>query len=364
MSPIQEIFRTYAPEYLHRYGDRMPTEHKKVIYALQNCRSGSYGTAVYRCDQCGSNHVFPCSCGNRHCPTCQLDKAKEWLHKQLQKLLPCHYFLITVTLPKPLQRFIRSHQRSGYAAIFSCTYAALKKLAADPRFLGSSSIGFLAVLHTWGSQLQYHPHLHLIVPGGGIAPDASSWLSSRQDLFVHTKPLAGIIRAKFRDAMNSAGLLEQVDPSVWSQDWVVDTQSVGNGQTSLRYLARYLFRVAISNNRILSYDNHAVTFRYKDSASRRWRTMTLDAMEFIRRFLQHVLPAGFMKVRHYGFLNGNAALSLEKLRDLVCAFYRLLRDTLPIPVSFAPSRPRCPHCQGTLYLISFFPPLQKVVPSG
>ncbi len=263
MSPIQEIFRTY-------------------------------GTALYRCDQCGANHALACSCGNRHCPTCQHDKAKEWLHKQLQKLLPCHYFLITVPLPKALQRFIRCHQRSGYAAMFSCTYAALKKLAGDSRFLGTSGIGLLAVLHSWGSQLQYHPHLHLIVPGGGLVPDGSSWLSSRQDLFVHTKPLARIIRAKFRDAMKSEGLLQEIDPSVWSQEWVVHTQAVGNGENSLCYLARYLFRVAISNNRTLCYDNHSVTFTYKVSDSRRRRTMTLDAIEFIRRFLQHVLPAGYI----------------------------------------------------------------------
>lgn len=364
MSAIQEIFRTYGPEYLDRYGDRMPKEHKKVMRALQDCRSGAFGTAVYRCDHCGSTHALACSCGNRHCPTCQHDKAEDWLHKQQQKLLPCHYFLLTITLPKALQRVIRSHQSSGYAAIFSCTYAALKKLARDTRFLGSPLIGLLAVLQTWGSQLQFHPHLHLIVPGGGLSPDGSSWLSSRQDLFVHTKPLGRIIRAKFRDAMKSAGLLEEIDPSVWSQEWVVDSQAVGNGETSLRYLARYVFRVAISNNRIVSYENHSVTFRYKDSDTRKWRTMTLDALEFIRRFLQHVLPTGFMKVRHYGFLNGNAAVSLQKVRELVRAFYDLLRETLPVWTSLTPAHPRCPRCQGSLRRIWFFPPLRKEVPIG
>ncbi len=187
-------------------------------------------------------------------------------------------------------------------------------------------------------------------------------LSSRQDLFVHTKPLARIIRAKFRDAMKSAGLLEKIDPAVWSQEWVVDSQAVGTGDTSLRYLARYVFRVAISNNRIVSYENHSVTFRYKVSDSRKWRSITLDALEFIRRFPQHVLPTGLMKIRHYGFLNGNAAHPLKRLRDLVRAFYDLMLHTLPVPVSLPPTGPpRCPHCQGGLRLIWFFPPLRKEV---
>ena len=364
MSAIQEIFRIYGPEYLDRFGDRMPGKHKKVMRALRNCRSGRYGTAVYRCEKCGSTHALACSCGNRHCPTCQHDKAEDWLHKQQHKLLPCHYFLLTITLPKELQRVIRSHQRSGYAAMFSCTYAALKKLAGDTRFLGTSRIGILAVLHTWGSQLQFHPHLHLIVPGGGLAPDKSGWLSSRQDLFVHTKPLARIIRAKFRDAMKSAGLLEQIDPAVWSQEWVVDSQAVGNGETSLRYVARYVFRVAISNNRIVRYDNHSVTFRYKDSDTGKWRSMTLDALEFIRRFLQQVLPTGFMKVRHYGFLNGNAAVSLQEVRELILAFYDILLETLLVQTPLTPAQPRCPHCRGNLRRIRFLSPLRKEVHIG
>jgi hypothetical protein len=222
----------------------------------------------------------------------------------LPTVLPCHYFLLTVTVPEALRRVIRSHQRDGYAALFSCTVGALKKLARDPRFLGSQRIGCLAVLHTWGSQLQYHPHLHLVAPGGAIAPDGSEWLPARHDLFVHTKPLARIIRAKYRDAMEVAKLLDKIDPAVWSQEWVVDSQSVGGGENSLRYLARYVFRVAISNNRIVSFDQRSVTFRCKDSETRTWQTRTLDGLEFIRRFLQHVLPTGFMKVRHFGFLNG------------------------------------------------------------
>lgn len=364
MSAIQEIFRTCGPEYLERYGDRMPQVHKKAMRAIQNCRNGTYGTAVYRCDQCGGTHILACSCGNRHCPTCQHDKAENWLRTQQQKLLPCHYFLLTVTVPKALRRVIRSHQRVGYAALFSCTVAALTKLARDPRFLGSQHIGCLAVLHTWGSQLQYHPHLHLVVPGGAIGADGSGWLPARHDLFVHTKPLARIIRAKYRDAMKAAGLLEEIDPVVWSQEWVVDSQSVGGGENSLRYLARYVFRVAISNNRIVSFDHRSVTFRYKDSETRTWKTRTIDGLEFIRRFLQHVLPTGFMKVRHYGFLNGNAAVPLTKVFEMICALFDLIYLIPPLWTLLEPKQPRCPSCQGRLRLTWFIPPRPREVLIG
>ena len=368
MSAMRDIFQTYGPAYLARYGERMPTVHKKVMGAIQHCRTGTYGTALYRCDDCGSAHAVACSCGNRHCPTCQQGKAEHWLAKQQQKRLPCHYFLLTVTVPPGLHRVVRRHQRIGYAGLFSSAHKAIQKLARDARFLGTSRIVLTAVLHTWGGQLQYHPHLHLIVPGGGIADDATQWLSARQDLFVHTKPLAQIIRAKFRDHLNGARLLDQVDPDVWRQEWVVDSQAVGTGENALRYLARYVSRVAISNHRILDYDDHTVTFRYKDSETRTWRILKLDALEFIRRFLQHVLPTGFMKIRHYGFLNANAALSIDRVRDLVCAFYHILRDALPHVLPPRSPTPRCPRCQGVLRSIWFFPPEFPVplleVPTG
>lgn len=362
MSAIQEVFRKYGPGYLALYGDRMPGVHKKVIRAVRECRSGTFGKAVYRCEQCGATHTLACSCGNRHCPTCQHEKARQWLKIQMEKLMPCDYFLMTLTLPEGLRHVIRSHQRVGYSAMFSCAHGALKTLACDKRFVGTSRIGFLAALHTWGGALQFHPHLHLIVPAGGLAEDGRSWLSSRQDLFVHTKPLARIFRGKFRDAMKTAGLLQMIDPAVWEKEWVVDSQAVGNGRTTLRYLARYVFRVAISNNRILNYDNHTVTFRYKDSDTGKWRTMTLDAMEFMRRFLQHVLPSGFMKIRHFGFLNANSRVRLEKVCQLICTFFDVIRKLLPVTL---PKRtgPTCRYCGHTLQRIRFLAPCLEV-PSG
>jgi hypothetical protein len=176
------------------------------------------------------------------------------------------------------------------AALFSCAHEALRKLARDRRFIGSTRIGYLSVLHTWGNMLQYHPHLHLVIPGGALSEKNDQWLSSRQDLFVHTKPLAHIFKAKFRNAMKKARLFDKIHPSVWKQQWVVDSQAVGKGQNCLRYLSRYVFRVAISNHRIKSIENSLIKFQYKDRQKKTWKTTALDTMEFMRRFLQHPEP--------------------------------------------------------------------------
>ncbi len=244
MSAIQKIFQMYGgAQYMALYGDRMPKAHKKTIRDIIQCRSGSFGTMVYECSDCKNLHLIHCCCGNRHCPNCQQSKADQWLVQQMKKLLPTHYFLLTITLPQGLRDVVRSHQRHTYSALFSCTNKALKKLAQDKRFVGSDQIGYLAGLHTWGGMLQYHPHLHLIIPGGALS-GKNLWLASRQDLFVHTKPLEIIFKAKFKNAMKKAGLLNKIDPAVWKQQWVIDSQSVGQGQNCLRYLSRYVFRVA------------------------------------------------------------------------------------------------------------------------
>jgi hypothetical protein len=363
---IQDIFREYGPLYLARFGTRMPASQKKVLRAIQQCRSGAFGTGLYECPSCRTTHHIPCSCGNRHCPMCQQHKADQWRHKQLRRLLPCHYFLITFTVPEEIRPLIRSNQRVGYEALFSASSEALKKLAADTRFVGTSKIGMVGVLHTWGGMLPYHPHVHYIVPGGGISKDGTSWQSARQDLFVHITPLSRIFKAKFRDAMRNAGLYDHIDPSVWKRDWVVDAKAAGDGTQSLAYMARYLFRVAISNARILGVRDRHVVFRYKaeEDGTRTWQTTNLEVFEFMRRFLQHVLPTGFMKVRHYGFLNGNFSLPIEKIRGLVCSFFRILRDSLPAIVSTPAARPRCPRCKTVMKLVLFFPAPRLEVPSG
>jgi hypothetical protein len=364
MSAIQKIFQIYGPQYLALYADRMPQIHKKTIQDIIDCRSGAFGTIVYGCHDCGAIQPISCCCGNRHCPTCQHDKMDQWLCKQMEKLLPTHYFLLTVTLPQGLRDVARSHQRHVYAALFSCTQEALKKLAKDKRFVGSTQIGYLAALHTWGSMLQYHPHLHLVIPGGAVSEKGDQWLSSRQDLFVHTKPLTLIFRAKFKDAMKKAHLFDKIDPRVWKQSWVVDSQAVGKGQNSLRYLSRYVFRVAISNNRIKGIENHVIKFQYKDRQKKTWKTTTLDAMEFIRRFLQHVLPKGFMKIRHYGFLNANSPLSIEMIRELIALIQDVIADLFPEIPQYKEHQIKCTCCGKALRFIAFLKPLPRWGPSG
>jgi hypothetical protein len=280
----------------------------------------------------------------------------------MARLLPCPYFLVTFTLPAALRAVARANQRVCYAALFEASSEALKTLAADPKYLGAKSPGFVGVLHTWGRTLEYHPHVHYLVPGGGVSEDGATWLPSRPNFFVPVKALSVIYRAKFREAMRRAGLLEQIDPSVWHEAWVVHSQAVGDGRDSLKYLAPYVFRVAISDRRILSCDDGKVAFSYRKSGSQRWRTMELEAMERAptrsvgrRRFLQHVLPSGFQKVRHYGFLSPNANRSIESVRWLVTLFYGLVFVLLShvSHVAPAPPRVRCPHCGGAMIATGF-----------
>jgi len=364
MSAIQKIFRIYGQKYLELYGKRMPPIHKKAMKDIGECRSGAFGTILYACNDCTIRQPVPCCCGNRHCPTCQQYKSEEWLHKQMENLLPTHYFLVTITLPQGLRDSARSHQKIVYKALFSCAHEALTKLAKDKRFVGSPRIGYLAVLHTWGSMLQYHPHIHLVIPGGAVSEEGDQWLSSRQDLFVHTRPFTRIFKATFKDAMRKNNLFHTIEPSVWKEKWVVHSQSAGEGQNSLRYLARYVFRVAISNNRITSIEHNAIRFSYKDRQRNTWKTMTLEPMEFIRRFLQHVLPQGFMKIRHYEFLNPNSAFSIEKLRELISLLHTVITDSIAHLPEIKKHEFKCPCCGNPLRYIAFLRPASRWGPAG
>lgn len=354
MPTVADVLRRHGEAYLQRFGPRMPAEHRKVLHALMACRTAKLHTVLYRCSSCGRTHAMGRSCGNRHCPSCQQAKTKVWLEKQLARLLPCPYFLLTFTLPAKLRPFVRAHQRACYAAMFEASSGALKLLATDPKYVGTNLPGFFGVLHTWGRTLEYHPHVHYVVPGGGLSDDGAQWLPSRTDFFVPVRALSEIFRGKFRDAMRRAGLLSQIDPSVWRQPWVVHCQAVGDGRASLKYLAPYVFRVAISDHRIVSCDDATVTFSYRKSGSRRWRKMTLDAMGFIRRFLQHVLPTGFQKVRHYGFASPNAKQAIESVRWVVALHYELTFLLLARQPHAGSSPPiRWPACGGPVAIVGF-----------
>ena len=225
--------------------------------------------------------------------------------------------MITFTVPEKLRHFIRSHQRICYAAMFAASSQTIKKLAADPKYIGADMPGFFGVLHTWGRQMPYHPHIHYLLPGGAFSKADGNWHCSRIDFFLPVKAMSKIFKAKFRDIIKNSGLYPQIPADVWKKNWIVNCQAIGAAQRSLKYLAPYVFKVAISNSRIVKVENRKVFFKYRKQKSNRWRTMSLDVMEFMRRFLQHVLPTGFMKVRYYGFLNPASSVKLEKIAALI-----------------------------------------------
>ena len=353
MNSIQQLFRTHGAAYLERFGDRMPANHKKVIHAIRNCGTGAFGQHSFSCNGCGELHSADSSCGNRHCPTCQTGKSDEWLEKQLKKALPVNYFMITFTVPSELRRLIRAHQKVAYAALFKAGSDAIKKLAKDERHIGCQTAGLTGILHTWTRQLEYHPHIHFIVPGGGLSKDGTQWKASSNEYYIPDRPLSKIYRAKFIERLKKEGLT--VPPCVWEVDWVVDVENVGNGKQALKYLAQYVFRVAIAPSRILSVTDTEVLFKYQPSGSKVWKKMSLKIFEFMRRYLQHVLPHGFTKVRHYGFLASNTKVPLAKIRELICALYEILVERLPKKKPSHRKPWTCKTCGGLIRWREFIP---------
>ena len=314
MIELAEIFRHHGSPYQAKFGHKMLPSHRRAMRAIERCRTPALGGHVYECPDCGETQYRYHSCRNRHCPKCQNDKAQQWLEKQQELLLPVPYFLLTFTLPSALRRVARSHQRFIYHLLFRTAAAAVQLLARDPRFVGGQA-GMVGVLHTWGRNLAYHPHVHFLVPAGGLSDDGQAWLPARKDFLLPVKALSKVFRAKFRDALRESDCFDDVPASVWQQEWVVHCQPVGTGRSALGYLAPYIFRVAISNNRILKLADGQVTFRYRVSGAGQSKLCTLAAEEFIRRFLQHVLPKGFVKVRYYGFLAPGLRPRLASLRQ-------------------------------------------------
>jgi len=314
MSSINEIFRTFGPEYLRRFGQDMPAQHRKVMADICACRTEAFGTVVHRCPDCDHRQLVHRACGNRHCPGCQQHKGQQWLDRQLEQQLPGHHFLVTFTVPAEVREFFRSNQRLAYGALFAASSEALRTLAVDPRFGPGDLPGFFGVLHTWGRQLQYHPHVHYVVPGGFLDSATGRWHPTSLGFYLPVRALAKLVRAKFRDRIEKAGLLESIPETVWNKGWNVNCQAVGSAEASIKYLTPYVFRVAIANSRIVKVENGRVFFRWRHTKSNRQRVMDLDALEFLRRFLQHVLPSGFMKVRHYGCLSPNFRMPRRELR--------------------------------------------------
>lgn len=297
---------------------------------------------MYVCGKCEERRYSYHSCKNRHCPKCGNDQAKKWLQQQTELLLPVVHFLVTFTLPEELRRVARANQKTVFNILFRASSEALQKLATDERFVGGR-LGMVGVLHTWTRALIYHPHVHCIVTGGGLN-EKGEWKSSRDDFLVPVRALSVIYRAKFRDLLKKTALFDEVDARVWKKEWVVHSEPVGTGEAAFKYLAPYVFRVAISNSRIVKLEDGRVTFKYKDSATDEVKFATVSAEEFMRRFLQHVLPERFVKVRYYGLLAAGNRRLLERARRLLMT--RAKQRYWKQSPSLAADREtmRCPNC--------------------
>jgi len=345
---VADIFRLHGPAYREKFGHRMLLSHRRAMQDIETCRTESLGGQLYFCAQCDQQRYSYHSCKNRHCPKCQNEQANDWLREQKDLLLPTHHFLVTFTLPAELRALARSHQKTIYNLLFRASAAALQSLAQDPRFVGGR-LGMVGVLHTWTRQLLYHPHVHYIVTGGGLTDDGR-WRFSRKDFLVPVKALSPIFRAKFRDQLKKSDLFAAVSPRVWRKDWVVHSEPVGSGQQAFQYLAPYIFRVALSNNRLRHLHDGQVTFAYKDSATDQLKSCKVTAEEFIRRFLQHVLPPRFIKVRYYGLLSPAQRQLLQKARQLLRTTSSKIKsaDLKPIqPLAL----PTCSQCRRPLTLL-------------
>lgn len=302
MITLAEIVRRYGAAYRAQFHEQLLPSHAAVLTAIAQCRTAALGGHVYTCSNCDITRYSYHSCRNRHCPACQHGGGQRWLAQQQELLLPVPHFLITFTLPSELRMLARSNQRQFYNLFFRASAHALEQLAADPRFVGGQ-IGMLGVLQTWTRDLRYHPHIHYLVPAIGLATDGRFCRPRNGAFLVPVQALAVLFRAKMRAALRQTSFTSTIPAAIWTQPWVVDCRPVGRGAAALKYLAPYIFRVALSNNRIVQLANERVTFRYIDGATHQQKTCTLPVLAFLHRFLQHVLPRGFVKVRQFGLFS-------------------------------------------------------------
>ena len=358
MSRIAQIFRQYGTGYLHRHADRLLPSHRRTISDICCCRTPVMGGHVYQCSHCHYYRYSYHCCGNRHCPQCRQSVTDKWVQARLGEVMPVAYFHLVFTLPAELRSLVRSHQKVAYGVLIKAAAASLMKLCDDERYLGAQ-IGILAVLHTWSRAMIYHPHVHLLVPGVGLSPDGRSVYFPRRAYLVPVKALSRIFRAKFV-ARLKAVLPEAAIPAVSrKKDWVVFCKRLDLGpEKAIAYLGRYLNRVAVSENRVSQLADRAISVSYRD-ALHRPRNARLTPEEFLRRYLQHVLPKNFHKVRRYGLFAPCNGTSLTALRHQL-----LLSDPIKAartaralrPASAASDhRRRCPQCGHGLVQRGFSP---------
>jgi len=383
---VAHIFRSHAGEFLARWGGVLAGYQKKAFAAIRNCRTAVLGGHVDRCDQCGHTAISYNSCRNRHCPKCQSLTRAKWLADRQAELLPVEYFHIVFTLPEQIGALALQNAAVVYSILFRAVSETLLTIAADPQHLGAA-IGFLAVLHTWGQTLTLHPHLHCVVPGGGMSPDGTRWIACRKSLarrepfFAPVQVLSCLFRKKFLIYLTESfhqgklqfhgELAALAQPAAFARlcrradrtKWVVYAKApFGGPEQVLKYLARYTHRVAISNRRLLSLENGRVSFEWKDYRDgNKTKTMTLEAVEFIRRFLLHVLPTGFVRIRQFGFLANRA----RKKKLGLCRALLAARP-VPRPATECPTkdtgladqdRTLCPLCKsGHMVRMETVPP--------
>jgi hypothetical protein len=297
---IADVFRRFADGYLSAHDATILPSHRRAIADILACRTEALGGHLWRCDHCSAEVYSYHSCKNRSCPKCHTDQTEQWLGARKAEVLPCPYFHVTITVPEELRDTLRANQKDGYALLMKAAAEAIIELARDSRYVGGT-VGVLAVLHTWTQQLLYHPHVHCLVTGGGVSDDGRYWHPARNGFLVPFRALAKLVRGKLKAALAQRRPDLVLPEATWSKRWVVHCTAWGEGDEAvLRYLARYVFRIAITNSRIVDLDENGVAFRHKHRASNRWRTTRLSGHEFMRRFLQHVLPKGLHKVRYYG----------------------------------------------------------------
>ena len=349
MIPLAAVLRRHWPAYERKYRARLLPSHRRAVAAILSCRTPALGGQLYRCD-CGQEHYAYHSCNHRACPQCGHADATEWLQRQRRKLLPVPYYLVTFTVPAQLRQVIRSHQKDLYPLLLRESAGALRDIARDHKDL-RAQVGFLAVLQTWTRDLRYHPHVHCVVPGGGLSPDRLRWISpKREGYFLPQSVLARRFRTRLRLALQQQHpqLYVQIPRAAWALDWVADVQPVGTGEPALKYLAAYVYRTAFSAERILADDGQTITFAYRDNQGRPG-TVRLSPERFLHRFLQHVLPRGLQRVRHFGFLSAAATAQWQRVRALL--------DWQPPPRTPAPPSPVpvCPRCKKPMALIGRLP---------
>jgi hypothetical protein len=357
MIELAHVVRKHGPEYLDKFGDRMPHNHKRALAAIAACRTEEMGGHLEECDHhCGHFEYAYHSCKNSSCPKCHGADTKRWLAKQEAELLPVPYFHLVFTLPSELRCVVRGNQHALYGILFEAAIAALNKLALDRKHLGGQ-LGMVAVLHTWTRAKEYHPHLHLLVPGGAL-DNNGIWRPAHKKFLLPVKALSPIFRAIFMKRARKALPTETFPQEVWNKDWVVFSRpTFMKTKKVLTYLSRYVYRVAITNNSLIAQKDGQVTFRYQDADTRQWKIMTLPAMEFLRRFLQHVLPKGFHKVRYYGFLHPANKKTLRRLQLLLWERDRTRADATKQNIASTTEAAKiCPYCkEGVMVVVSLLP---------